>query len=129
MSNSSPTLFDRIGGDIGISLLIDRFYKRVLADPALAPFFLHLPMDKLRQMQFEFFTAALGAPARSYSGRPLDAVHKGLGITSHHLDLFLRHLLDTIEFLHPNESERREIYDRIALFGESVLDSPIEGTE
>lgn len=129
MSNSAPTLYDRLGGDIGVSLLIDRFYNRVLADPELEPFFRHASMDKLRNMQLEFFAAALGAPARTYSGRSLEAVHKHMGITSHQLDLFLRHLLETIDFLHPNEAERTEIYDRIALYGDAVLKSPVEGTE
>lgn len=128
MNSSNKTMYERLGGEFAVALLVDRFYDRVLKDPDLEPFFRHVSMEKLRAMQLEFFTAALDGPAH-YSGRPLDQVHKGHGITSKQMHKFMQHLLETIQFAHPNDKEVQEMYSRIALFGDSIIDSPNEGTE
>jgi len=128
MSSTQKSLYERVGGEIAVAMLIDRFYDRVLNDAQLEPFFKNVPMDKLREMQLEFFSAALDGPAH-YSGRPIEQVHKGRGITSHHLSRFMGHLLATIEFVHPNEREKQEMYGRIGLYGDAVLDDPLEGSE
>jgi hemoglobin len=75
----SPTLWDRLGGTQGADALIQDFYDRVLLDPELAPFFEHASMDRLRAMQREFFSAALGGPLE-YSGLPMAHAHHGRGI-------------------------------------------------
>jgi hemoglobin len=128
VSGNQKSLYERIGGDIAIALLIDRFYDRVLKDPELEPYFRHVSMEKLREMQLEFFGAALGGPAQ-YSGRRLDQVHKGKGISSRQLSRFMNHLVETIRFAHPDAAEVSEMYSRIALYGDMVLDNPVEGTE
>lgn len=122
MNTSEKSLFERIGGEVTVALLIDRFYDRVLQDTELEPYFRHVPMDKLRDMQLEFFSMALDGP-KHYSGRPLEAVHRGRGITRQQVDRFLAHLLATIQFAHPTESETKAMYDRIAVYGEAVIDS------
>lgn len=128
MSSPNKTLYERIGGEFAVALLVDRFYDRVLKDPELEPYFRHIPMDKLREMQLEFFSAALEGPV-PYSGRPLEQVHKGRGITSRQLSRFMEHLMATIEYAHPNEQERDEMYSRVALYGDAIIDNPNEGTE
>lgn len=75
--------------------LIHAFYDRVLADPELEAFFKGTAMDALRRMQRDFFAAALGA-TDSYSGRPLDQAHAGLGITPRHLQRFVALLIETL---------------------------------
>ena len=128
MSSNPKTLYGRVGGDIAIAMLVDRFYDRVLKDTELEPYFRHVPMDKLREMQLEFFSAALDGPSH-YSGRPIDQVHKGKGITSGHLTRFMHHLLATIHFLNLSEKEVSEMYSRIGLFGDSVIDGSGEDSE
>jgi hemoglobin len=128
MSSNQKTLYDRIGGEIAVAMLVDRFYDRVLKDPELEPYFRHVPMDKLRDMQLEFFAAALDGPVR-YSGRPIDQVHKGKGISSRQLYRFMEHLLATIQFIHPNEKETQEMYSRIGLLGDGVVDGTAGDSE
>src|SRR5579859_977157 len=72
----ASVLFDRIGGVPGVMRMIDRFYESVLADPALRPFFEDVEMYKLRRMQYEFFSAALGGPT-AYSGRTVQHAYHG----------------------------------------------------
>jgi hemoglobin len=118
---NTETLYERAGGEPGISKLVEDFYQRVLGDPVLAPFFVHVPMDKLRRMQVEFFASALGGPL-GYSGQPLAHVHQGRGITKEHLRRFTDHLLATLETLNLSRQEVQRIYSRIALDADEVVD-------
>lgn len=113
-------LWDRIGGQDGVDALLEAFYKRVLADPQLAPFFEHTPMERLRRMQREFFSTALGGPL-TYSGRPLAHVHHGLGIKPVHIQLFVEHLLATLKETDIDEHDIQRIYDRIHIQADELI--------
>ena len=116
---SDDALFEQAGGLEGIESLVDSFYQRVLADEELAPFFAKVPMEKLRRMQTEFFSAALGGPV-VYTGRPIREVHAGLGITKHHLQLFVGHLLETIREMKLDENAINAVYSRIAIYADDL---------
>lgn len=113
------TLFDRIGGESAVEALVSDFYRRVLADPELAPYFADTPMEKLRAMQREFFAAALDGPIR-YEGRPLSEVHAGRGIQTRHLARFLDHLVATIADRGLDERDRYEMFDRIHRYADEI---------
>ena len=121
--SDEQNLYERIGGEAGIEQLVKSFYNRVLADEELAPFFEHVPMDKLRTMQKEFFSEALGGPL-FYSGRPLREVHAGKGIKKEHLRRFTDHLFEVLDEgkvemgLTPQEVDA--IYSRIALEADEI---------
>jgi len=115
------SLYERVGGEAGVQRLIGSFYQRVLADVQLGPFFAQVPMEKLRRMQVEFFTSALGGPLQ-YSGRPLAHVHHGHGITKAHLRRFTDHLLATLQTLALSQQDIQSIYTRIALEADEVAD-------
>ena len=113
------TLFERMGGEPDVRKLVEEFYNRVLGDPELTRFFEHTPMDKLRDMQYEFFVVALDGPI-DYTGRPLHFVHHGRGITRRHLARFLDHLLDTISLSHPNEQDVYDVISRINVYADQI---------
>ena len=119
MDYPKPTLYERIGGKPALNQLVDDFYGRVLADPELQPFFAHASMEKLRRMQYEFLSAALDGPVE-YSGEPVYKVHHGRGISNHHLELFLNHLLEIIKAAHPDERDVLDIIDRINLYADEI---------
>lgn len=112
MSDNTPSLYERLGGENLISRLIPAFYKRVLADAELAPFFQHTELAKLHAMQREFFTMATGGPV-SYTGRSLAHAHHGRGISKHHFALFTKHLLDTLLEMGVTQAETDEVIDRV----------------
>lgn len=116
---SDESLFERVGGVAGIEKLVGAFYGRVLDDSELAPFFEQAPMEKLRRMQVELFSAALGGPA-IYSGRPIREVHAGRGIEKVHLRRFIEHLLPCLQDLDLEENEINAIYSRVALLADEV---------
>ncbi|NGY03740.1 group I truncated hemoglobin [Solimonas terrae] len=116
----SGSLFEVIGGHEGIAALVVRFYERVLADRTLAPFFLHVPIDRLRRMQIEFFSAALGGPT-PYKGRVIAHAHQQLGISRPHFQRFVGCLFDTLADLPLSEQDRYDIIGRINLYAEDVI--------
>ncbi len=110
--NSTPSLFEKLGGREGIESLVIAFYTRVMTDPELAPFFRQTDIGKLHHMQSEFFSMATGGPG-SYSGTPIAHIHHGRGITGHHFASFVKHLMDTLEELGVDDAEAGQVIDRI----------------
>lgn len=121
MSDTSESLYERIGGEEGIRKFVSLFYARVLADEELAPFFKDVSMEVLERMQLEFFSAALGGP-QIYSGRPLHHVHAGKGIRARHLDRFVEHQLATLKDLEITDQDRQDIAERINLLATDITE-------
>lgn len=117
--SSSLTLYERLGGAAAIENLVEAFYVRVLADPELAPFFRNTSLERLRHMQSEFFSMALGGPV-TYSGPPLSHVHHGRGITRHHFALFVGHLLETLRDMGCDVTETDEVIEHINTFANEI---------
>lgn len=84
--------YDRLGGAPTIREAVDRFYTRVLADPALAPFFTGTDMSQLKRHQVLLLSQVLGGPV-AYDGRSLSDAHRGLGISTDHYDKVVEHLV------------------------------------
>ncbi len=90
-----PTLFDALGGDAAIAAAVGEFYRRVLADAQLAPFFAAVPLPRLKPLQAAFLAQALrGAPR--YTGCSMREAHAGLAITDAHFDRVAQHLAQTL---------------------------------
>lgn len=122
---TNPSLFERIGGAEAIESMVITFYRRVLTDSLLRPFFRHTDIDKLIAMQKELFTAALGGPL-SYTGRPIYEVHEGHGIERRHFTRFVEHALTTLEEYGLTETEVNDVIGRLNTYVGDV--SGIYGT-
>lgn len=112
MSDNTPSLYERLGGEAMIASLIPAFYVRVLADAELAPFFKHTPLEKLHTMQHEFFIMATGGPI-AYTGKSMAHAHHGRGIAKHHFALFTGHLIETLLDMGVTQEEADEVIARI----------------
>ena len=72
------SIYDQIGGTAAVAAAVDGLYARVLADPALAPFFDGIPMERQQRHMRAFITVALGG-AHTYAGRDMATAHAGAG--------------------------------------------------
>ncbi|MEP6784021.1 MAG: group 1 truncated hemoglobin [Acidobacteriota bacterium] len=115
-------LFDRVGGAAGVTRLVSEFYARVMHDPKLRPFFDGVEMDKLRRMQFEFFSAALDGPT-TYGGRTMQHAHQGRRIAREHFQAFVEHLFDTLKDYGLSEDDRYAIIARINTYADDIVSS------
>lgn len=129
MEEEKHDLYERIGGEAGIERLVTVFYDRVLAEPELAPFFEHASMDRLKMMQKEFFSEALGGPL-FYSGHSLRQVHAGKGISRENLRTFvgclLKVLKEEIDQFGLTRQDVDRIYSRIAIEADRITDDVTE---
>jgi hemoglobin len=115
---TQPSLFYRLGGAPAIQAASEIFYRKVLRDPLLAPYFDDVDMDRQVAKQAAFLTMALGGPA-SYTGRDLRTAHASLaGIGDEHVDAVITHLAGTLRELGVNDTEIAEV----GVIAESVRD-------
>lgn len=75
------TLFERYGGYDSFARIAESFYRAVLREPTLQPYFEGVNMPRLIEHQTQFLAMALGGPAR-YEGASLKAAHARLKITA-----------------------------------------------
>jgi len=95
------TLYSRIGGDDTIAKVLNIFYKKVMNDEQLAPFFKNVEIERLINKQRTFLTFALGGPTdytywqRGLRNAHTQSVEKGLNDT--HFDLVVEHMSKSLE--------------------------------
>ena len=116
------SLYEQIGGAEAIERLVSNFYSRVLGDPELKHFFVDVGMAKLRRMQVELFSAALGGP-QQYTGRPLVEAHRHLKIGLQDYQRFTRHLFETLDEagFGLSEQERYEVIGRLNILTNDIM--------
>ncbi|HEY2285144.1 MAG TPA: group 1 truncated hemoglobin [Streptosporangiaceae bacterium] len=96
---TQTSLFERIGGAPAVTAAAELFYRKVLADPALAGYFDDVDLDGQVAKQAAFLTMALGGP-HAYTGRDLRTAHAPLaGLTDEHVDLVVVYLAQTLSEL------------------------------
>ena len=95
--NSDVSLYDLLGGDHHELLAATTaFYKKVLADELLSPYFSSVDIERQAGMLAEFLAMAFGGP-HAYTGRDLRTAHQHLpGLTDAHFDRVLEHLAETL---------------------------------
>jgi hemoglobin len=95
--NADVSLYDLLGGDrLDLRLITSAFYKKVLADGLLSPYFTGVDMDLQAGMLAEFLAMAFGGP-HSYTGSDLRTAHQHLrGLGDAHFDHVLEYLAEAL---------------------------------
>jgi hemoglobin len=86
-------LYESIGGSRTIWAATESFYRRVLNDPDLRPFFETADMKRLQAEQSMFVSMLLGAQV-VFTGKNIHSVHadsRARGLNDAHFDAFLGH--------------------------------------
>ncbi len=99
---------------------VEDFYRRVLADELLSPYFADIDMDKQMAKQSAFLTMVTGGP-NEYSGKDMRSAHARLvakGIGDEHVDRVIGHLGATLAGLGVAE----DLIKQVAAVAESVRD-------
>lgn len=122
----SMTLFERIGGAAAVGAAVDEFYVRVLADPALSPFFGHTDMARLKAHQFAFLSQAMGGP-KKYSGAGMRQAHARLRIEQRHFDAVAGHLVETLKSLGVTDSIIVEVVAALTPLAGEIVNTEAAG--
>ena len=107
MSETTPSLYEQLGGEPAVSAAVEIFYRKVLADHRINRFFDNSDMDKQIAKQKSFFTMAFGGP-NNYTGADMRKAHehlvKKLGLDETHFDAVMEHLGSTLQELNVPET-------------------------
>ena len=118
------TLYERIGGEAALAAAVAEFYRRVLADPLLAPLFAGIDAERLQQHQSRFLALATGGP-NAYVGRDLGCAHRRLvkrfGLCDTDFDRVVLHLSDSLVALRVDDVLRREVLVLVESVRDAVL--------
>jgi hemoglobin len=91
-------LYDLIGGKRTVWAATEAFYRRVMADETLSPFFKSADLAQLQKRQSMFLSLLLGGQV-VYSGKDLSAAHahaREQGLNHTHFDSFLSHFREAL---------------------------------
>ena len=119
---SLMSLYDEIGGEAAVNAAVDLFYKKILADPLLEPFFEGIDMASQHRKQKGFFTSLFKAEAKGVE-EYMRRVHKRLvdekGLSDDHFNAVAGHLNTTLVEL----SVKPELVDTIMEAAAGLHDS------
>jgi hemoglobin len=118
----AKSVYDRIGREAPIRAAMEFFYRRVLADPSLQPFFADVDVPALKVKQWAFFVQTWGGPA-NYRGRDISGVHAHLQITQKHFDRMVGHLAYALQPLGVDQQTIDEIVAAMAPLAAEVVTS------
>ena len=119
------SLYEKIGGEAAVNAAVDVFYRKVLADDELAPFFETIDMEEQHKKQKAFLTFAFGGP-NAYEGKDMTSAHAKLvkmGMNESHFNLVMKHLGATLVELEVPE----ELITEAAGIAMSVKDDVLKG--
>lgn len=122
------SLFDRLGGEVGLSNIVDNFTPRALEDPRVnwdrkgvkrGGFSVHRGQSvtwkenpqsvaQLKKHLIQFFALATGGPAR-YDGKDIEVAHKNLHISNAEFDAALGDLKASLDTLQTPNKEQKEL--------------------
>jgi truncated hemoglobin YjbI/predicted pyridoxine 5'-phosphate oxidase superfamily flavin-nucleotide-binding protein len=117
-------LYDRIGRDKAMEIVVGLFYQKVTQDELIGHFFDNTDMASLRLKQKSFLSMAFGGPYQ-YSDAELRAVHKPLiekyGLSDKHFNRFLEIFKETLTELNISANELQGIMEVLESTRDSVL--------
>jgi hemoglobin len=117
-TQSNATLFDQLGGQPAVDAAVDIFYRKVLTDDRISPYFSDVDMDRQIAKQKAFLTMVFGGPV-AYSGKDMRAGHTHLvsrGLNDTHVDAVVELLGQTLNEL----GVAPHLIQQVAAIAESV---------
>jgi hemoglobin len=117
-------LFQKVGGESGLSEILKDFYQRMADDLLIGFFFTGKDLEKIASQQLKFLMRAMGA-SPSYSGKSPAQAHLELPpILAGHFDRRLRILEATLRDHHLTEREIQVWIQFETTFRPSVQHTP-----
>lgn len=128
--NSSPSLYERLGGVYAIAAVVDDFIDRVMDDPRLnANPRVDEAHHRVSRAGFKYLVTemvcwASGGP-QTYTGRSMRDSHAHLGITEAEWQAFLDDLHRTFERFAVPDQERGELLAIVASTKGDIVEVPV----
>ena len=111
------TLFERLGGEEKLRLVVDAIVEEHRKNPIIAPRFQKLTeqeMEASKQHAFEFFAFGTGGPVE-YTGRDMRTTHSGMNISEQEFVAVMDDVLRVLKAHGIGQPEQQEVL--FALYG------------
>jgi hemoglobin len=121
------TMWDRLGGQAGVTHIVDDFVNLTANDPSV-DFFRHnkykLDADHVEKMKREFveqISEATGGPLK-YKGPDMKKIHKGMGITDAQFDAAAADLKKALEKNKVDAEDMKKILDAVGNYRKEIVE-------
>ncbi len=118
---ASLKLYDRLGGEAGISAIADSLIDRVAADPTLGRSFKDSKLDRIKKLLAEQICDLSGGPCR-YSGDSMKEVHAGHHITEAEFFGMVADLREVLKGRHVSQGAVNELLRLLAPMKRDVVE-------
>ncbi len=132
MESSKPSpakrpLYDRLGGEKGITQVVDDFVANVAADPNIKEkhkrHFQEGDVASLKRKLIDQIGQATGGPQK-YTGKDMKTAHQGLGITNADFDALVADLTKALDKNGVSQADRDELLTMLGGMRKDVVEKP-----
>jgi chemotaxis protein histidine kinase CheA len=127
-SSMEETLYEILGGSAAVEAATEEFYRRVMADPELKPFFDSTDISWLKNQQKNFLAQALGGPAE-YDGQDMKTAHAHLPIEGRHFTRVAEHLVAALQSLSVPARHIDTVVSLLTPLAQDIVNTPSDGEE
>ena len=141
LATEKKPLYDRLGGDVGIKLIVDDYVTRLLADPRVnfvrngitqGGFSIHREQSmqwdannaavaQLKKHFVQFISVATGGPVH-YDGKDMKSAHQNMHITNPEFDASMGDLKSTLDKLQIANQEQKELLSVVETTREQIVE-------
>jgi hemoglobin len=121
-ADASSTLYDRLGGQIGVSAIANSLIDRVSADPRLGRSFKDTKLSRIKGLLAEQICDLSGGPCH-YSGDPMKEVHAGQHISEAEFYGMVDTLRDILKQRHVGIGATNELLRLLAPMKRDIVES------
>ena len=112
-NGASKSLFERLGGVEGITLIVDDVIEAHMTNPEIMEIFIPYKeqperLSSIRQHTIDFFCAGSGGPVE-YKGRDMPTTHKGMNITAHQYMCVMDDILSVLDEHDIDEESKKDV--------------------
>ncbi len=102
------TLYERLGGQPGVEVLVDRIIDKHLANPVVGTRFQNSDIERGRAMAKQFFGAGSGGP-NPYTGKTMLEAHRGMNISEQEFLVVVDDMMQAMDELGYEKNDRDEV--------------------
>lgn len=117
------SLYERLGGEKGISAVVDDMLKNVTADKRIKDFFAKSDGGKVGKLLKEQICQATGGPCK-YSGRDMKTAHAGMGVQNKHFNALIEDLRKALAKNKVKLKERNELVALLTPMRKDIVEPP-----
>jgi hemoglobin len=110
---SQQTLYQELGGEAGLSAIVDGLLARIATDPRIVHHFQETDIALFRARAIEHFCLVADGGC-VYHGESMAHSHRGLNITQADFDALVGHLIESMKEQHISLSTRNAFLKRLA---------------